>query len=164
MTNDVTKAPARPTWAAELNDQEMLFVAAYLDSLNATQAARAAGFAKLSANVQGHRLRRKPHVADAIAKALAERIGATRTRIIEEISRLAFSNVADVLTVENGQLVVKEHAELDRDTLSTVADVSEVVNEGGLRTLRVSCALVSTGPNRPSIEHSDILQKDGTQF
>jgi hypothetical protein len=41
----------------------------------------------------------KPHVADAIAKALAERTGATRSRIIEEISRLAFSNVADVLTV-----------------------------------------------------------------
>jgi hypothetical protein len=43
MNNDVTKAPARPTWMPELNDQEMLLVAAYLDSLNATRAARAAG-------------------------------------------------------------------------------------------------------------------------
>jgi hypothetical protein len=43
MTNDVTKVPGRPAWATELNDQEWLFVAAYLDSLNAKQAARAAG-------------------------------------------------------------------------------------------------------------------------
>jgi hypothetical protein len=27
MTNNVTNAPAGPAWAAELNDQEMLFVA-----------------------------------------------------------------------------------------------------------------------------------------
>jgi phage terminase small subunit len=65
---------------------------------NATQAARAAGFAKSSANVQGHRLRRKPHVAEAISKALAERLGVTRSRIMEEVSRLAFSNIGDVLT------------------------------------------------------------------
>jgi hypothetical protein len=29
MTDNVIKAPARPAWAAELNDQEMLFVSAY---------------------------------------------------------------------------------------------------------------------------------------
>jgi hypothetical protein len=45
MSNDVTKALARPTWAGELSDQEWLFVEAYLDSLKATQAGRAAGFA-----------------------------------------------------------------------------------------------------------------------
>jgi hypothetical protein len=61
--------------------------------------------------------------------SIAQRTGATRSRIIEEVSRLAFSNVADVLAVENGQLIVREHADLDRDTLSTVAEVSEVVNE-----------------------------------
>jgi hypothetical protein len=41
------------TEAPELTDKERLFVAEYLIDLNATQAARAAGFAKSSANVQG---------------------------------------------------------------------------------------------------------------
>lgn len=50
-----------------------------------------------------------------------------------EDSRLAFSNISDVLSVENGQLVVKEHAELDRDTLSTMASIEESVNERGYR-------------------------------
>jgi len=50
--------------------------------------------------VQGHRLRRKKHVAEAIAAALQERVGATKSRVIEEICRLAFSNISDVLSVE----------------------------------------------------------------
>jgi phage terminase small subunit len=71
MTKDVIKSPNRPAWAEQLNDQEMLFVAAYLDTLNATQTARAAGYAKSSANVRGHHTRRRPRVAEAISKALA---------------------------------------------------------------------------------------------
>lgn len=82
-------------------------------------------------------MRRKPHVAEAISKALQERVGATKSRVIEEISRLAFSNISDVLSVENGQLIVKEHVELDRDILSTIASVEESVNERGHRTLKV---------------------------
>jgi Terminase small subunit len=111
-----------------------------LIDLNAGQAALRAGYGGgniAAARVTGHRLRRRPQIADAISKALAGRTGATHSRIIEEISPLAFSNVADVLTVEGGQLVVKEHAELDRDTLATIAEVSEVINDKGHRTLRV---------------------------
>ena len=57
-------------------------------------------------NVAAHPLRRRKHVADAISAAIAERAGATRSRIVEEISRLAYSNVADVLEVRDGVLAV----------------------------------------------------------
>jgi phage terminase small subunit len=107
------------------------------NSLNATQPARAAGFGKSSANVQGHRFRRKPHVATAIERSLADRIGVTRSRIIEEVSRLAFSSINDVLTIEDGKLVLKDHAALNRDSLSTVASVRESVNEKGHRSIEV---------------------------
>jgi hypothetical protein len=40
MTNDVTKTLARPAWAAELNDQQWLFVEAYVDTLNGSQCRR----------------------------------------------------------------------------------------------------------------------------
>jgi hypothetical protein len=46
--------------------------------------------------VQGHHLRRKKHVAQAIAATLQER----QSRVIEEISRLAFSNISDVLSAQ----------------------------------------------------------------
>jgi len=67
-----------------------------LIDLNAGRAAPRAGFGGGSieaARVTAHRLRRKLHVAEAIAKARAERIGATKSRVIEKISRLAFSNI-----------------------------------------------------------------------
>jgi phage terminase small subunit len=136
MTKDVTKA-ARPVWAGGLDDKEMLFVSAYLETLNATKAAVAAGYAKGSANVRGSQLRRRPQVAEAINNALAERMGVTRGRIVEEVSRLAFSNISDVLEIKDGELVVKDHAALDRDTLSTVASIEEHITDKGYRTLRV---------------------------
>jgi hypothetical protein len=79
----------RPKWAtAELSDQEMLFVSAYLDSFSGKQAAIAAGYAKSGAAVRGHELRRRPHVASAIQTALNERMSAMRSRIVEETSKL----------------------------------------------------------------------------
>ena len=68
-----------------LNDQGWLSVEAYVDTLNESWAAKHAGFK--NPNVAAHRLRRRKHVAEAIAKAIAERAGATRSRIIEEVSR-----------------------------------------------------------------------------
>lgn len=137
MTNDVTKASARPAWATELDDREMLFVSAYLDCLNSAEAARRAGYAKNHAAVQGFKLRRKQYVAEAIAAGLAERMGVTRARIVEEVSRLAFSNVVDVLETKDGEVIVKDHAELERDVLSTVAEVREVINDKGYRTTHI---------------------------
>jgi hypothetical protein len=45
-------------------------------------------------------------VAEAIAKALPERIGATKSRVMEEISHLAFSDISDVLSVEFSSNIV----------------------------------------------------------
>jgi hypothetical protein len=87
--------------------------------------------------VAAHRLRRRKHVANAIAAALTERVGVTRSRIIEEVSRPAFSNVSQVLEVRDGVLIVKDHADLDPDTMSTIAEVREAVNDKGFRTLHV---------------------------
>ena len=103
MSKDIAKSPTRPAWAAELTAKQMLFVQAYASTLNATKAALHAGYAKSGARVRGHDLRRKKHVQEAIAKLLEERMGVTRTRVIEEISRLAFSNIGDVLSVEDGK-------------------------------------------------------------
>jgi hypothetical protein len=54
----------------------------------------------------GCNLRRRPHAAEAINKAVAERLNISRSRVLEEISKLAFSNVADVLSVEKGALIL----------------------------------------------------------
>jgi phage terminase small subunit len=132
-------APARSKWAEGLTDKEHLFVQEYLIDLNASQAAMRTGCYSTdgAARVAGHNFRRKPAVQEAISKAIAARGDATRSRIIEEISRLAFSNVADVMEIKDGHLVVRDHADLDRDTLSTVASIEEHINDKGYSTLRI---------------------------
>jgi phage terminase small subunit len=134
-------APQLPATAAPdgLTDKERLFVAEYLVDLNAGAAAMRSGrYSTINAaRVAGHTMRRKPAVQQAIQKAIADHAGATRSRIVEEISRIAFSNVADVMEIKDGHLIVRDHADLDRDTLSTVASIEEVVNDKGYRTLRV---------------------------
>jgi hypothetical protein len=104
--------------------------------------ARAAGFAKSSANVQGHHLRRKKHVAQAIAAALQER----QSRVIEEISCLAFSNISDVLSAQStygnlGRLVGSENvysivlAKKVRQSIN-VLDLTGIAHVPPMRALR----------------------------
>jgi hypothetical protein len=45
--------------------------------------------------------------------------------------------VADVPEIKDGEVIVKEHAEVDRDILSTVAEVREVINDKGYRTIHI---------------------------
>ena len=56
-----------------LTGKQKLFVAGYLVSLNATQAAKAAGYAEKSAFVEGARQLRKAKIAAAIAAGQAAR-------------------------------------------------------------------------------------------
>lgn len=74
------------------------FVAEYLLDLNATQAAIRAGYSALSAAEIGRQLLEKTGVAEAIAKAKAERSarsGLHADRVLEELARIAFSDMGD---------------------------------------------------------------------
>jgi hypothetical protein len=57
--------------------------------------------------------------------------------VIEEISKLALSTIRDVLEIKDGELIMKDHAELSEDVLATVASVEEVINDKGHRSLQV---------------------------
>lgn len=65
-----------------LTDKQQAFVNEYLIDLNATQAAIRAGYSEKTANPQGNRLLANVSVADAIAKAKADR--SSRTEISQD--------------------------------------------------------------------------------
>lgn len=67
---------------AKLTARQKTFVAEYLVSLNATQAAIKAGYSKRTAEVQASRLLRNVHVAAAVQKAMEKR--AQRTEIDQD--------------------------------------------------------------------------------
>lgn len=60
--------------AEGLTNKQRLFIDHYLDCLNATEAARRAGYAESGIRVQGHRLLTNANIAAAVGLAMTERI------------------------------------------------------------------------------------------
>ena len=77
----------------------MRFVAQYLVTLDATQAARRAGYSQKTAGQLGYQLLHIPSVASEIAKGTArhlEKAELSAGRVLEELRRLAFVDAAGV--------------------------------------------------------------------
>ncbi|MGZ8998344.1 MAG: terminase small subunit [Allosphingosinicella sp.] len=86
-----------------LTSKQQLFVQEYLVDLNATQAAIRAGYSASSAYNQGYRLMTNDEIKKNIQEAMDERSERTRIasdRVLEEMSRIAFANMADYLSYD----------------------------------------------------------------
>lgn len=91
-------ATSSPPDDTALTDKQTRFIAEYLIDLNATAAARRAGYSAASADQQGYENLRKPEIAAAIGAGKATQIadaGLTAARVLEELRRLALVNVRD---------------------------------------------------------------------
>jgi hypothetical protein len=71
------------------------------DDLNATYAAKRAGYAPRSASTTGYRLLQRPAVAAAVAKAQRKRAARTRVsadRVVTELAKVAFGDPRRLLS------------------------------------------------------------------
>jgi phage terminase small subunit len=76
----------------KLNDRQRLFVKHYIATLNAAESARRAGYSVKTAAEMGHENLGKPHIQEAIAKAVAtkmEKAEVSGDQVIAELSKLA---------------------------------------------------------------------------
>lgn len=127
------------SWRDGLTPKQARFVSEYMIDLNATQAAIRAGYSKATAYAIGHENLKKPEVARAIDQALADQPGITRTRIVDELSRVAFANAGDFFEWGPDGVVVKSSENLTEEQRAAVAEVSQTVTkEGG--TIRLKLA------------------------
>lgn len=79
-----------------LTPKQQRFIEEYLVDLNGTQAAIRAGYSRKTANVQASDLLTKPNIMAAVQAAQRERshrAGITADRVLEEVRRLALSDV-----------------------------------------------------------------------
>ena len=70
-------------------------------------------------------------------------VAASRVRaidIINELGRMAFSDVRDIVTWEGDAAVFKPSSELTDDQARAISEVYETVSPSGVRTLRVKMA------------------------
>ena len=83
-----------------LNDRQQRFVEEYLVDLNASAAARRAGYSEDTAGSQGHDLLKKPEIADAIAQAQAdrsERVQITADQVLRELVDIATTDANELI-------------------------------------------------------------------
>lgn len=96
---------------AALSERERRFVDAFCGQAegNATTAARLAGYSEKSAARLGYRLSKKVHVRSEIERRQsmrAEESGITQTRVLSELTLLAFSDVTHYTVGDDGDVAL----------------------------------------------------------
>lgn len=90
---------------AKMTAKQQRFCDEYLIDLNATQAAIRAGYSVASAKEIASENLTKPNIQKEIAKAMAERskrTGISQDRVVQELAKLAFVNISDVVDLSTG--------------------------------------------------------------
>lgn len=90
-----------------MTKKQKLFIEEYLIDLNATQSAIRAGYSSDTAYSIGQENLKKPEIKNHIDKALAERsrrTGISQDRVIQELARIAFVKMTDVVDPDTCQI------------------------------------------------------------
>lgn len=96
---------------AKLNAKQQLFIKYYLADQNATQAAIKAKYSEKTAYSIGQRLLKHVEISKAISKGMEaslHKIGVTAEMVLDELRKIAFSNVANAYADDGGILHPKD--------------------------------------------------------
>lgn len=116
-----------------LTPKQQAFVDAYLLSLNATEAAKAAGYSEKTANEQGSRLLANVNIAEAIQKAKDERARVTRIDaawLLHRLSDEATADIADIYDEHGALKPMREWPLIWRQGLVQGVEVDELSVDG----------------------------------
>lgn len=111
-----------------LNAKQTAFVENYLNTLNATKAAIAAGYSSATAYSAGARLLKHVEVRTAIDAAMArrsEKAGVTGDQVIEELRRIGFADVRSVVSWKDGIVGLVDSDKINASTASAISSVSQ---------------------------------------
>lgn len=109
------------------------FAREYVIDLNATRAAIAAGYRQAGAHVRGAELVKNRKVAKRIDQLLSERsskLAVTAEKVVEELARLAFSNMQDYTRVDGEGKAVLDLSVITRDQFAAVQEIREDTTGG----------------------------------
>ena len=117
-----------------LNSRQSRFVEEYLVDLNGKQAAIRCGYSKATAEAQASRLLRNVQGRVALEnamKARSKRTEVTADRVLNELARIAFSNMRDYWPREGGTL---DLLRLDEDRTGAIKEITidEKVDRAGV--------------------------------
>lgn len=118
----------------KLTPKQARFVEEYLVDLNATNAAKRAGYAAKTSYSIGQRLLKHVEVQNAIGvaqKRREARTEITQDKVVREIAKIAFGDPRSVMTWGPNGVTLKASNEIPDDAAAFVAEVSESTTESG---------------------------------
>ncbi len=110
-----------------LPEKQRLFAAEYPVDFNATQAAIRAGYSSKTAAVKGCQLLKIPKIKEIVDEATEARmlaLGITSQGVLEEIAKLAFSNMLDYIKITSNGLAEIDLTELDPGKAAAITDLT----------------------------------------
>lgn len=114
-----------------MTEKQKIFADEYLIDLNATRAYRVAypSVKKDETAAQaGSRMLRNVKVASYIQERMEERqkrTEITQDRVLEELAAIAFAKATDYAEVKEGQVIIKDTANLDKQQARAIAGIKE---------------------------------------
>jgi phage terminase small subunit len=125
---------------------QRLFIEAYLVSSNITKAAIAAGCKERSAHAVGWKWINKAEIRAEIEARLAstlDRYAVTSDRIIRELAKIAFGNIGDFITVQDGGSAIVDFGTATREQMASLksVEIDERTIDGaapGVRRIKIS--------------------------
>lgn len=112
----------------KLTPKQQRFADEYIIDLNATQAAIRAGYSVKTAREQACVLLTNLNIQAAVQKALkkrAERTQITADRVLEELAKIAFSNIVDYVSFNGSTVTLGDSEQIEREKLAAIESVSE---------------------------------------
>jgi phage terminase small subunit len=120
-----------------LTTRQRRFVDEYLVDMNASAAARRAGYGDRSADRHGSFLTHRPNVAAAIEARLAERrarLQVNAERVIAELARIAFADIGRILDWSDEDVALKPRRDISPDDRAAIQEIAVVKRPDGLAT------------------------------
>ena len=117
-----------------LTAKQERFCQEYLKCLNATRAAIKSGYSAANADKIGSNLVRKSRVTARLKElqaARSRRYEISAERILEELAKLAFSDITDYVSFNESGVRLKESSDLNPKQRAAILEVSEVLNQHG---------------------------------
>ena len=116
-----------------LTAKQRRFVQEYIVDLNATEAAKRAGYSERTAYSQGQRLLKNAEVQTAIGKAQTvreKRTGITADRVLKELARIGLSDIRQLFDSDGRLLRPEEWPDAAAAAVASIEVVTRNVGEG----------------------------------
>ena len=115
--------------------RERRFVEEYLIDGNAGRAFLASyGGKKSASSVGGYKILKRPKVRallDAARAKEADKYAATRERWVQEVTRIAFSDIGEIVDWDGAHIQIKAKADIPEAARRAIAEISETTTEQG---------------------------------